>query len=335
MFTMFPRHAHTRRCVVLFAGLAAWLTPVWPASAQEAETQTVVAETQAAVTGSQSAATPWTHQEFAGDEQFHFAVVSDNAANPRAGIFPAAVAKLQWLRPDFVLSVGDFIHGYGKDSQPLTDEAVVREKRREFDAMLQGLSMPFYRVCGNHDLNNDVSAGIWKDLYGPSFYSFEYKNVLFICLNSQDGKNHKAGISPDQIAWAKDTLAQHSDARWVCLFFHQPLWMEDDKRLDQAKDGDKPPSLTGFNEIEELLAGRNYTVFAGHHHRYGKWIRNGNRYFRLATTGGQSALGGPETGQFDHVAWVTMTDDGPVLCNLLLEGILDEDAKRNMPLGTE
>ncbi len=29
--------------------------------------------------------------------------------------------------------------------------------------------------------------------------------------------------------------------------------------------------------------------------------------------------------------WVTMTDKGPVVCNLLLDGILDEDAKRNMP----
>ena len=80
-----------------------------------------------------------------------------------------------------------------------------------------------------------------------------------------------------------------------------------------------------------LLAGRNYTVFAGHHHRYGKWLKNGNRYFRLATTGGQSALAGPEAGQFDHVMWVTMTTGGPVVCNLLLDGILDEDAKSNMP----
>jgi hypothetical protein len=29
--------------------------------------------------------------------------------------------------------------------------------------------------------------------------------------------------------------------------------------------------------------------------------------------------------------WITMTEEGPVACNLLLEGILDEDAKRNMP----
>jgi len=309
-----------------FAAIAALLICAAPAVAQQEA-------------GAPGAPTPWTHQNYADDaNQFQFAVVSDRAANPREGVFKAGMAKLQLLRPDFVLSVGDFIHGYGEGMKPLTDEAVVREKRQKFDEMVGTLPMPFYRVAGNHDFNNDVSAGIWKELYGPNYYSFVYKDVLFMCLNSQDGQsNYKAGIGSEQIAWAKDTLAKCSDARWVCLFFHQPLWLEDEKRLERAKTQDGATRLTGFNEIEKLLEGRNYTVFAGHHHRYGKWVKSGNKYFRLATTGGASALRGPEAGQFDHVTWVTMTDKGPIVCNLLLEGILDEDAKVNMPgkAGTE
>ncbi|MHC4398766.1 MAG: metallophosphoesterase family protein [Planctomycetota bacterium] len=277
-------------------------------------------------------ATPWTRQAPLDDpNEFHFAVVSDNAANPREGVFQAALGKLDLLRPTFVLSVGDFIHGYNEQQNPLTDEAVVRQKRRSFDEPLQTLAMRFYRVPGNHDINNDLSAGIWKELYGPAYYAFEYRGVLFMCLNSQDGRNYGPGIGAGQIAWAKDALFKHRDARWVCLFFHQPLWLEDEKRLKAAKDQDGATQLTGFHEIEKLLEGRSYTVFAGHHHRYGKWVKNGQKYFRLATTGGQSALGGPEAGQFDHVAWVTMTAEGPVVCHLLLDGILDEDAKRNMP----
>ncbi len=277
-------------------------------------------------------ATPWTHQDFADSQsEFQFAVVSDNAANPREGVFKAALAKLQILRPEFVLSVGDFIHGYNEERKPLAEESVVREKRRGFDELLGGLSMPFYRVAGNHDMNNDLSAGIWKELYGPDYYSFVYKDVLFLCLNSQDGPNYGSGIGQEQIAWTKETISKHADARWTCLFFHQPLWLMDEQRIAAAKDKPKEPRLTGFNEVENLLAGRNYTVFAGHHHRYGKWVKNGQKYFRLATTGGQSALAGLETGQFDHIMWITMTDKGPLVCNMLLEGILDEDAKRNMP----
>jgi hypothetical protein len=278
-------------------------------------------------------ATPWTHQEFAdGTNEFQFAIVSDRAANPREGVFVAALRKLEMLRPEFVLSVGDFIHGYNEQMKPLTDEDTVRAKRRPVDDALDELTIPFYRVAGNHDFNSDLSAGIWKELYGPNYYAFVYKNVLFMCLNSQVGGNYRSGISEEQIAWAKDALTKNSDARWVCLFFHQPLWLEDEKRLAAAKDKGREARLTGFHEVEELLEGRDYTVFAGHHHRYGKWVKKGNKYFRLATTGGQSELGGPEAGQFDHVMWVSMTEKGPVVANLLLEGILDEDAKQNLPV---
>ena len=284
--------------------------------------------------GSTTAATPWTHQNHLDDpNEFHFAIVSDRAANPRDGVFEAALGKLQLLRPGFVLSVGDFIHGYDTGMTPLTDENTVRAKRKAFDEPLQNLPMRFYRVPGNHDINNDLSARIWRERYGSAYYSFVYKGVLFLCLNSQDGRDYGPGIGKQQIAWTKQTLAKHRDARWAFLFFHQPLWLEDEKRLERAKVEDGATQLTGFHEIEKLLTGRDYTVFAGHHHRYGKWLKNGNKYFRLATTGGQSALGGPEAGQFDHVMWITMTDTGPIVCNLLLEGILDEDAKVNMPSG--
>jgi hypothetical protein len=64
-------------------------------------------------------ATPWTHQDFANHPtEFQFAIVSDRAANPREGVFLAALAKLELLRPEFVLSIGDFIHGYDEQRKP-------------------------------------------------------------------------------------------------------------------------------------------------------------------------------------------------------------------------
>lgn len=320
MTTVNARCGQKVHFISLFAVMATLLVSALPVMAQQAATTS-------------GGPTPWTHQNYLDDaDQFQFAVVSDRAANPREGVFKAAMAKLQLLRPTFVLSVGDFIHGYGEGMVPLTDEALVHEKRQKVDDMLKTLPMPFFRVTGNHDFNNDVSAAIWKELYGPNYYSFVYKDVLFMCLNSQDAQSkYGNGMGADQIAWAKETLAKHSDARWVCLFFHKPLWLEDEKRLERAKTQDGATKLTGFNEIEKLLDGRSYTVFAGHHHRYGKWVKNGNKYFRLATTGGASALGGPEAGQFDHIMWITMTDKGPIVCNIQLGGILDEDAKVNLP----
>jgi hypothetical protein len=34
---------------------------------------------------------------------------------------------------------------------------------------------------------------------------------------------------------------------------------------------------------------------------------------------------GMDKGEFDHIMWVTMTDDGPIVANLLLDGILNDD----------
>lgn len=75
---------------------------------------------------------------------------------------------------------------------------------------------------------------------------------------------------------------------------------------------------------------RDYTVFAGHVHRYAKAVRNGKRYYILATTGGTGeGDAGKPAGiaqcEFDHIVWVTMTDDGPVMANLLLEGIFGDE----------
>ena len=45
--------------------------------------------------------------------------------------------------------------------------------------------MPFFYLPGNHDVGNDVADEIWDELYGVRYYSFVYKNVLFLCLNTQ------------------------------------------------------------------------------------------------------------------------------------------------------
>lgn len=43
---------------------------------------------------------------------FTFAIVSDRTGWHRPGVFESAMARLNWLSPDFVMSVGDLIEGY-------------------------------------------------------------------------------------------------------------------------------------------------------------------------------------------------------------------------------
>lgn len=239
---------------------------------------------------------------------FQFAVVSDRTGGHRARVFSQAVDQINLLQPEFVVSVGDLIEGYTESS----DQAA--REWREFQGYLNKLQMPFFYVPGNHDLANKFLATVWGEKFGRSYYHFVYRDVLFLMVNSEDPPGKESGsISAVQQAYFKTALEQNASARWTIVFLHKPIWV--------LKDVEK----TGWLEIEKLLAGRPHTVLAGHLHQYKKFIRNGNAYYQLATTGGASRMRGLPYGEFDHLVWVTMKKEGPVLANVLLDGIYRED----------
>jgi hypothetical protein len=260
---------------------------------------------------------PWNHLRVNRQpEDFRFAIVSDRTGGPRAGVFERAVEQLNWLQPEFVISVGDLIQGHA-------DLAVVNAQWEQFDGFIARLQMPFFYVPGNHDILNPMCDRRWQEKFGRRFYHFVYRDVLFLLLNTEDPPGVKSGrIGPEQLAYVKQTLAENRDVRWTIVSLHKPLWT--------YADVDK----TGWLEVEKLLAGRKYTVFAGHKHYFERFVRNGQVYYQLATTGGSSRLRGLPLGEFDQLVWVTMKKDGPVVVNLVMEGIFSEDIP-TQPRGPE
>ena len=248
-------------------------------------------------------------------EDFHFVVVSDRTGGARPGVFASAIPKVNVLEPAFVVSVGDLIEGYTED------QARIDGEWDEFEGFIEQLEVPFFYAAGNHDMSNAAMAETWQARFGPSFYRFVYKDVLFLVLNSElfgmVSKPDTAVPGPwtqaEQLAFVERTLAEVPDPRWTIVVVHQPLW-------DYASGvrGDWP-------KVESMLADRDYTVFAGHFHHYVKAVRQDRNYITLATTGGGSSLRGNLYGEFDHVALVTMTADGPRIANLMLDGVHDED----------
>lgn len=247
---------------------------------------------------------PWTNKAFdQADDQFQFAIVSDRTGGHRAGVFGYALAKLNRLHPEFVMSVGDLIEGYTKDT------TILHAQWAEFDSILSDLDMRFFALPGNHDISNDVMRQMWLDRYGRSYYHFRYKDVLFLAFDSNDGEG--VMFSDEQINYFKQVLDDNQDVRWTLLFMHHPIWNFSE--------------YNGFAAIEEALQDRPYTVFAGHTHRYFKTVRQDRNYYVLATTGGGSRLRGPRVGEFDHITWVTMTEAGPDLLHLQLSGLVEGD----------
>ena len=256
----------------------------------------------------QTSQKPWTHLDFYNDPMnFQFAIVSDNTGGSREGIFEKAINKINLLKPEFVMCVGDLIQGYTQDT------AQINFEWNEFNTSLEKLQPPFFYLPGNHDITNTVMQREWEKRYGRRYYHFVYKNTLFITMDSNDDDDFS--ISEDQMNYVIESLKNNEDVRWTFIFMHHPIWTYDTNQR--------------FEKIESELKGRKYTVFAGHNHRYHHKLRNEHNYYILATTGGSSSLEGHRFGRFDHITWLTLTDDGPVFANLELNNILPHDVSND------
>lgn len=283
------------RHVVFFLGLILWVGLAQP----QGLSPLVLPELDAPI--------PMTGKSLQNDPRnFQFVIVSDHTGGHRPGVFEQATRKTNLLQPEFVITVGDMIEGYTED------RVLIERQWDEFDALADRFVAPFFYVPGNHDFTNKVMAEIWAKRYGRSYYHFLYHDVLFLCLNTEDGGLGK--IAEEQITYVQNVLKRHADVRWTFVFMHEPIW-------HQGYGSPHPD----WARIEAALGDRDFTVFAGHWHGYRRAVRNDRRYYILSVTGGGSRLRGEAFGEFDHVVWVTLKDDGPVIANLTLEGILPED----------
>ena len=269
--------------------------------------------TPAQSAGSSTPKHPWTNKPFNNNAaNFQFAIIPDRTGRVRPGIFESAIGKINLLQPEFAITVGDLIEGYEKNADGVESEW------NFIESQIARLDMKFYYLAGNHDINNDLTRKAWIKRFGVTYYHFIYKDVLFLCL---DGS---VQILDEHIDHFSKVLKNNHDVRWTFVFIHKPRWARADS--------------SDWQKFEPLLAGRNYTVFAGHIHEYSKTVRSGMNYYTLATAGGGvpgGNLAGPEHGQFDHITWVTMTDKEPIVANLALDGIFSDDPQKDLIKNTK
>jgi hypothetical protein len=288
---------------------------------------------------------PWTSEDFeAAEPDFTFAIISDLTGGERPGVYSLAVAQINLLDPTFVLSVGDLIEGGTEDSLQL------KKEWDSFDARTSNLSMPFFHLGGNHDLTNPEMRSFWNKRYGPRYYHFRYRDVLFLMMDSEDYSEKRmyeiyqardtalrvingelegiyeestyynmperrlGSLGEEQLRYFQEVLEAQKDVRWTFVLMHKPLWLREDKN--------------GLGGLEALLKGRNYTVFNGHFHSFSHRIRHGMEYTMLGTTGGAQNPEDPNA--FDHISLVRMADK-PVITHLKLEGILNTSGTVPMP----
>jgi hypothetical protein len=174
---------------------------------------------------------------------------------------------------DLVLTLGDNAYSRGSDAQ----------YQKSFFEVYCDLfkHVPVWPALGNHDARSADSAtesGVYYEIFtlprqgqaggAPSgtaaYYSFDYANAHFICLNSQD--SDLASESP-MLRWLRrDLAANHQD--WTVAYWHHPPYSKGTHDSDDPKDNDRRMSEMRETIVPLLEAVGVDLVLCGHSHLY-------------------------------------------------------------------
>jgi hypothetical protein len=221
---------------------------------------------------------------------FKVAILGDRTGGNAEGlkILERAIYEINQLDPDFVMHVGDMVQGYTWDQ-----DEWLREKD-EFKSYMNKLTVPWYSAAGNHDVfnpfrdpNDRTYEELYKEYFGPLYYSFDYKNSHFIVMYTDEAMKSAPVISDNQLQWLKSDL-EGANKTNVFIFMHKPIWDYENSNWDK------------FHELIKGFPVR--AVVAGHYHAYSKNInKDGIQYYIMGPAGAEAYMSGDQlTGYFHH-----------------------------------
>ncbi len=241
---------------------------------------------------------PWSNDS----EKFSFVILGDKTSGGEGKwpIYDRAVDAINLLKPDFVITVGDMIPGH-METRPEWDT-----EWTEYMEHAKRIEAPLFFTVGNHDIANLACYQFWREDFGRTYYSFDYKGCHFLIFNTEEERIDGRGPAwRKMMDWAKADLAASVEARQTYVFFHKPMW-------------DDPRFMDDWAELEGYLGARRFTVVAGHEHYHSTEFRNGNTYVIQSATGGGIQLSDAKKwGGFHSFGFVTV--DGAESCYAVVE----------------
>ena len=173
--------------------------------------------------------------------------------------------------PNLVLQLGDNAYNYGYDTEFQAGMFDI------YPTMLRKTT--FWSCLGNHETYG-TSPYPYFDIYTlptagevggvasgtENYYSFDYGNIHFICLDSMTTSRAANGA---MATWLQNDLA-NTTATWIICFFHHPPYSKGSHDSDNGDPQDPDPELVEMREniVPILEAGGVDLVLSGHSHVY-------------------------------------------------------------------
>jgi serine/threonine-protein phosphatase CPPED1 len=152
----------------------------------------------------------------------------------------------------------------GGDLRSSADELNNFKKDYLIPGTVAHFNKPVIFVIGNHELVNNPTASIYRDIFGsPAYYNFTEGDSYFILIDNANGEQ----LNITQMSWLKNQLNTSQKYKYRFVFMHVPLY-------SPSGENEHSMTQTGADELRSLFDSSNVTmIFASHIHNYysGTW----------------------------------------------------------------
>ena len=213
-----------------------------------------------------------------GEGSFNFIHISDPQGyeeNHYVNYQELLNKSIEETNPEFIALTGDIVNDSYKDSVPVIQQwnwALTMQRD-----IIQNI--PVMACAGNHDAaDHDFNSRFnfptdeQSEMVNGSYYSYDYNNVHFIVLNTNDSSNTLGslkGLSDIQINWLINDLETNKNSTFTIVMMHKGIY--DAGGHCSNKDGEDGDSALIRNQLTPIFTKYNVDlVLQGHDHLYSR-----------------------------------------------------------------